>query len=221
MGALVPRDNHPRLRQARQLARKRGNRPPYDRVLIVSEGTKTEPQYFEDIRIQNSIPSAHITVLPSGMGTEPRQVVDFAEATFQETKAYERVYAVFDRDDHSTYRDALVRAGALDGKLRNDERRSVVFHAVPSVPCFELWLLLHYQDVHAFRHRTDTIDHLKRHIADYEKGAKGIYEITKPRLEIAVQRARHLRTRFQADTGADPFTRVDELVELLRFMRRE
>ena len=111
----MPRNDHPRFRKAQQLARKTGTRPPYDRILIVSEGAKTEPLYFEDIRKQNSIPSAHITVLPSELGTEPRQVVDFAEHHFLKTKAYERVYAVFDRDDHRTYRDALVRAAMLDG----------------------------------------------------------------------------------------------------------
>jgi hypothetical protein len=220
-GIQVARDNHPRFRQARQLARKRGTRPTYDRILIVSEGEKTEPQYFEDIRIQNSIPSAHIKVLPSRAGTSPRLVVDFAEETFLATKAFERVYAVFDRDDHESYRDALARARALDGKYRNDERHEVVFKAVPSVPCFELWLLLHYEEVHAFYHRTDILDHLRWHIPGYQKGTTGIYQLTEPHIELAVQRAQRLQARFRAATGTDPFTGVGELVELLRSIRRE
>jgi hypothetical protein len=44
------RDNQPKERQKRQLARKIGNRSSYDRILIVSEGGKTEPNYFREIR---------------------------------------------------------------------------------------------------------------------------------------------------------------------------
>lgn len=216
----MPRDNHPRARQARQLARKKGTRPRYERILIVTEGTKTEPLYFGDIRIQNSIPSAHITVLPSELGTQPRQVVDFAESTFLNTRAYERVYAAFDRDDHNTYHDALLRAAALDQKHRNDENKPVRFAAIPSVPCFELWLLLHFENVQAFWHRTEVIERLKGHIPNYEKGAHDIYGLTKQHLAVATQRAEALRAQFVAETGTDPFTRIDELVAVLRAIRR-
>ena len=143
----MAKNSHRRSRRAQEMARKRGKRPPYDRVLIVCEGEKTEPLYLSDIRIQNRVPSAHIRVLHSKYGTQPRQVVDFAEDTFSETKEYDRVFAVFDRDKHQTYHDALTRAAALNGKLKNDERKLVPFVAVPSVPCFEFWLLLHFADV--------------------------------------------------------------------------
>src|SRR5262245_59023932 len=104
-GAQLAKARHHRERAAGKLARKRGKRPPYSRILIVCEGKKTEPQYFEEICIQNRVPSAHVTVLHSQLGTQPRQVVDFAEAKFNESKAYEQVYAVFDRDQHATYHD--------------------------------------------------------------------------------------------------------------------
>src|SRR5208282_19663 len=122
------------MRQARALGRKQGKRPPYDRVLIVTEGGKTEPLYFGDIRQQNRVPSAHITIMPSALGTEPLQVVDFAWQAFLQDKAYERVFAVFDRDQHPTYNNALARAAALDQSAKNDERKPVRFLAVPSVP---------------------------------------------------------------------------------------
>ncbi|WP_211252780.1 MULTISPECIES: RloB family protein [Acidiphilium] len=187
--------------------------------MIVCEGKKTEPHYLEDIRRQNSIPSAHVKVLPSALGTESRQVVDFAHRTFLETRSYERVYAVFDRDSHLTYCDALDRAAALDGKLQNDERKPVRFVAVPSVPCFELWLLLHFEDVQAFSHRTETFSRLKRHIPGYEKGSRGIFGLTEPQLDVASARAQRLRVRFDAREASDPYTAMDELVALLRNLR--
>lgn len=37
------RDNQPRIRQAKQLARKQAHIQQRERILIVSEGSKTEP----------------------------------------------------------------------------------------------------------------------------------------------------------------------------------
>ena len=44
--ALMARANSPKERQRKQLERKLGRRAGYERILIVTEGTKTEPNYF-------------------------------------------------------------------------------------------------------------------------------------------------------------------------------
>lgn len=212
-------NKHRRERLARDLKRKAGKRLPFPRVLIVCEGEKTEPLYFDDIRKQNRIPTAHIRVLHSN-GTQPRQVVDFAEATFRETKEYEWVFAVFDRDNHATYLDALNRAAALGNALKNDEGKRVRFMAIPSVPCFELWLLLHFVDIHAFFNQHEIIKRLGGHILGYEKGLKAVYAATEPALPQATARARQLQQRFDPHVGNDPVTIVHEVVELLRSIRR-
>ena len=46
----MARDNSPKERQRQQLERKLARRASYDRILIVSEGSKTEPNYFGEIR---------------------------------------------------------------------------------------------------------------------------------------------------------------------------
>ena len=46
----MARDHSPKERQRKQLERKLGRRASYDRILIVSEGSKTEPNYFSEIR---------------------------------------------------------------------------------------------------------------------------------------------------------------------------
>ena len=43
-------DNQPKNRRDSKMARKQGRRASYDRILIVSEGSKTEPHYFGEIR---------------------------------------------------------------------------------------------------------------------------------------------------------------------------
>jgi len=73
----------------------------YPRILIVCEGEKTEPNYFEEIRREYRIHTANVRVLPSEAGTNPMQIVQFAEDTFRKSgKAFDKVFAVFDRDDH-------------------------------------------------------------------------------------------------------------------------
>ena len=76
------RDDQPKERQRRQLERKIGRRPGFDRLLIVSEGSRTEPGYFREIIADHRLPSAHVVVRPSLLGTQPLQVVDYAEQLF-------------------------------------------------------------------------------------------------------------------------------------------
>ena len=105
------RDYSPKERQRKQLERKAARRAPYDRVLIVSEGSKTEPHYLKEIRAEYRLHTANVEVQPSELGTAPIQVVKYAHQLFEEgnrhkhipRRAFERVYAVFDRDDHDSY----------------------------------------------------------------------------------------------------------------------
>lgn len=223
----MARDNSPKERQQKQLERKQGRRASYDRILIVSEGSKTEPNYFREIRAAYRLHTANVEVWPSELGTAPIQVVQYAQQLFEsgdrhknvQRRAFEKVYAVFDRDDHDSYFDALRLAESLDGKLRNDAKQPIVFQAVASVPSFELWLLLHYEDIKAPLHRDEVMRRLKQHIPGYEKGAGKAFATTSDHLAIATQRAERLAARFTADTDSEPFTAIAGLVALLTTLR--
>ncbi len=224
----MARDNSPKERQKRQLERKLARRASYDRILIVSEGSKTEPNYFKEIRSDYRLHTANIEVRSSVLGTAPIQVVRYAKELFEngdrhkriQARAFEQVYAVFDRDDHDSYFDALVLAESLNGKLKNDNKQAIKFSSIASVPCFELWLLLHFEDVFAPVHRDDVIKRLKRHIPDYVKGTTRSYFLTKERLPYAVQRSQILVGKFSARTAPEPYTAIVDLVNLLTSMRQ-
>lgn len=217
-----------RERQRDDLARKISKRPSYDRILIVCEGSKTEPNYFNEIRIFHKLPTATVAVFPSATGTEPIQVVEYAHTLFKngdranniEPCAFEKVFAVFDRDEHQTYFQALDKALSLDRNRRNDSKQEVEFKAIASIPSFELWLLLHFEDVQAPIHRDDALRRLKGHVQGYEKGNRGVFTTTKAHLEIAKSRAQILATKFTAYTDPEPFTAVHEVVTLLTKLRR-
>jgi len=221
------RDNSPKERQQKQLERKQGRRASYDRILIVSEGIKTEPNYFHEIRAVHRLHTANVEVRPSELGTAPIQVVQYARALFEDgdrhkniqRRAFEKVYAVFDRDDHESYHEALALTAALDGKLRNDAKQPVTFRAIASVPSFELWLLLHFEDIQAPLHRDEVMRRLKRHLPGYYKGAGNAFAATREHVSVATQRAQRLAQRFTAHTDPDPFTAIVELVTLLTTLR--
>lgn len=97
----MARDNSPKERQKRQLERKLARRASYDRILIVSEGSKTEPNYFKEIRSDYRLHTANIEVRSSELGTAPIQVVRYAKELFEngdrhkriQARAFEQVYA--------------------------------------------------------------------------------------------------------------------------------
>lgn len=223
------KDNQPKARQADQLARKKSRRAGYERILIVCEGSKTEPHYLGEIRAEFRLHTANVQVQPGLLGTAPIQVVEYAEQLFVngdvdrqiEPRAFEQVYAVFDRDDHITYHNALAKAQALDGKLRNDLKQRVRFEAIASVPCFELWLLLHFENVLAPLHRTDVYHRLRQYLTEYDKGQAGHFVQTSQYLDVATQRAEQLAAQSTAYHGIDPYTDIHRLVTLLTTLKPE
>ena len=138
----MARDNAPKARQQRDLQRKQGRRASHDRILIVTEGSKTEPLYFQEIRAHYRLNTASVEVRPSVHGPAPIQVVEYARELFLhgnrhnriQPKAFEQVYAVFDRDEHPSYHEAVRMASDLDGTLKNEAGQRVTFGRSPRCP---------------------------------------------------------------------------------------
>lgn len=78
--------------QRRDLQRRTRSREPGQRFLIVCEGEKTEPNYFDDLRVRGRIPGK-----VKGIGESPARVVKHAIKLMKEHD-YEQVWCVFDRD---------------------------------------------------------------------------------------------------------------------------
>jgi hypothetical protein len=219
-------ENQAKNRQLGRKATKEARRASYARILIVTEDSKATPLYLKEICSRHQLHSANVEVQP-GLGTAPIQVVEYAKQLFEKgnlhkgirPKSFDQVYAVFDRDDHDSYFNALNLAQSLDGKLHNDDRQAVSFKAIASIPSFELWLLLHYEDIQAPIHRDEVMARLKQHIPGYEKGKGGSFTTTCKWLGTATQRAQALAAKFNAHTAPEPYTAIHELVILLTTLR--
>jgi hypothetical protein len=148
-------------------------------------------------------------------GTQPLQVARFAVDEFNKIREYDQVFVVFDRDDHTTYHDALNYIDSQKGKLKNTDKKTVKITAIPSNACFELWLLLHFEDIQQWIHRDEIFERLEAHLTGYAKGQGGHYKGTRKNIADAIVRARRLCERYNPHEERFPYTNVYELVELL------
>lgn len=198
--------------------RKESRRDSYDVVLIVCEGTKTEPNYLKGLRDELQLNSANIEIL--GKGFTPLKMIDEAIKIFNEkNKIYDRIYCVFDKDQHADYQNAINKIESHRGRKIN----SIPIYAINSVPCFEYWLLLHYvesdrpyEKVGSKSAGDQIVSELKKHIPGYSKGHENIFEITKPNLKNAIGSAKRISGQQKKNGSDNPFTNFYELVEYLK-----
>ena len=151
----------------RRPARKKPFRKPKPLILIVCEGTVTEPQYLRGFTKHWKNPRVTIKIAPE-QGT-PRTLVEIAKkykkasetaATKEgdENIAYDAVWCVFDVDEHPYVPDAVQMA-------RDNHIKLAI-----SNPCFELWLLVHHRDSPGSKRRDQVSSLLKEFVEDYDKG---------------------------------------------------
>lgn len=98
-------------------------------ILIVCEGSHTEPSYFNQFRLA----SARIKTVGEGFNT--LSLVIRAIEIAKEEK-YDQVWCVFDRDDF--------RETDFNGAIELAERNG--FGVAYSIQSFEYWLILHFND---------------------------------------------------------------------------
>ncbi|MES9863278.1 MAG: RloB domain-containing protein [Candidatus Thiodiazotropha sp. LLP2] len=87
-----------------------------------------------------------------------------------------------------------------------------------SIPCFELWLLLHFEDITAPMGRNEVLARLRQHIPSYDKGLNGTFALTVCSLPSAIQKTEQLAQENSAYTEPMPYTGVVELVRLMTEM---
>lgn len=211
-----------KARSAASLARQKKERSKSPRYLIVCEGTKTEPQYLAEMLLAQRIPPQQVKVAPND-GNSPDRVVEHAFKLYEKDAElgdpYDKVFCVFDRDNHPSFEPAIQRVQ----QLVNDRKP---FLATTSTPCFEFWLTLHfgYSDApfHAAGKRSvgdQALAQLKKWpgFAKYSKGMKGVYGLLKDKTSDASTHAKRLRKSagIGGQVNGNPWTNVDELVDLL------
>ncbi len=209
-------------RKAESLRRMRATKDPYDVILIVCEGEKTEPNYFNGLRKAFRLNNANIKVC--GRGSDPLSIVDFAIDTCKKESKFDRAYCVFDRDRHPTYDTALNKIKQIK-HTRSCKGYEII--AVSSNPCFEFWLLLHFKyttmqfNAPANSSICDTvIKELKKDFPEYQKGDKDIFKKIQDKVDTAIKNAHKIEKSNQTSGADSPSTSVHLLVEYLQNFKK-
>jgi len=191
------------------------------KILIVCEDSKSSAFYLEDLAKDFGLNAVHVR--GKECGSVPKTVFEFALGEYQKSAkdgdAYDRVYCVFDRDQHPCF-DETVQA--INGKTPNNK-----FFAITSTPCFEFWLLLHngfesapYQKAGNKSPCDNVNTKLKLEWEEYGKNKRDIYVRTKEKLPSAIANSKRLAAENQKNASNNPQTNMHELVEYLQSIRR-
>ncbi|MDR1971932.1 MAG: RloB family protein [Treponema sp.] len=179
-------------------------------ILIVCEGSKTEPNYFKAFP-KNQRVYDEIDIQGTGYNTVSlvKKAIQLRNEAWKNRRPYQEVWCVFDRDSFSleSFNEAL--ALAKREKIR----------CAYSIEAFEIWYLLHFYYCDAALSRTQYSEKLTATLdTEYLKNDTKMYERLKGRTRKAIQNAKKLYA-FQCSKAIqdqNPVTTIFKLVERLQ-----
>ncbi|MEH0157892.1 RloB family protein [Limibacter armeniacum] len=188
------------------------------RVLILCEGAQTEPNYFNglkhDMKLRRRLSAVDIEVYQPKQYTPLgliREAITKKKKALSKRNPYDAIWLVFDRDFHRHIEEVF------DMCYKNDVQ--IAYSNI----CFELWFLLHFEQVTSpFNKCKNLISYLHdEHNLRYQKNGKN-YEQFKELTQQAIANARLLESYHEYNTKTkgpkyewNPYTNVYELVEYL------
>lgn len=177
----------------KRFERKTNYKLPRKRFLIVCEGEKTEPNYFEAFRkIGRDTKTASIEIRAEGAVSVT--VVKRAKKLKDEGDYGEdEVWCVFDRDAKRENNNQQNFNEAIRLAMENQVNLAI------SNDAFELWYLLHYEYYESETHRSvinEMLSSKTRLGEKYEKNCEQMYEKLKDKQANAIKYARKLLSSY-------------------------
>lgn len=184
--------------------------------MIVCEGRQTERNYIRGFCDHHGINRANVTVEIGGTETSALQLVQKARKRFERDRDFDIVFVVCDRESQD-----LEPARKLAAQLlRNSTGVRSPIQLIVSDPCFELWLLLHFEYCARPVSAAEATRLLNQHITDYDKADRRIYEIVHSGIEPALARVAQLKLELRQINAASPNSDMATLIEALRKLQR-
>lgn len=195
------------------MARAKKNKPTVTTILLVVEGT-TEKIYFERLKGLERYSSLKIRPdLPKHSNLTT--LLDYAKKE-QKSGAYDYVWLLFDRDILLTQNLPKTTLDLINNpeKLKNQG-----IDIADSMPCFEIWFLLHYcLPKQTYQNQDKLVEELCKHIPNYSKNQEwldknDIYAMLKDKINTALENSKTLRERnTKADSSDYSMCNVDLLI---------
>ena len=183
-------------------------RTPKYYLVIVCEGEKTEPNYFQPYR-EYLKATANIKIEIQGTGYNTLSLVELAIRIKKEA-ACDSIWCVFDKDSFGS---------DFDNAIDKAKKRGI--EIAYSNESFEIWYILHYQYHVSQNTRDQYLGILDRRLSEkYDKTSETMYQILQDKQSIAIQNAKKLE-KFHDDaqhfspSERNPSTHVYRLIEAL------
>ena len=187
--------------------------------LIVCEGKKTEPNYFNGLKkkINEKYGNKVDVLIPNievkGTGKNTTKLLKYTQKTVNHAnKVYGQVWVVFDKDDYSDEQ--------FDSAIDNCN-----YNVAQSNPNFELWLLAHFKKVNRYVSKDDVLQELskefqKKDLGDYTKNDTNIFDkvTSEERLHAAIKNCEYMEelNKDGQVSQRNPMTRVYKIVDRLK-----
>ncbi len=199
------------------MARAKKNKPTHTSILLVVEGD-TERIYFERLKGFERYTSLIIEPKIPSHG-DIRRLLDYAKKG-KNSKTYDYVWILFDRDVLLTQN---LPKKTLDLINNPEKLKSQGIDIADSMPCFEIWFLLHYcLPKQTYQNQDKLIEELYKHIPNYCKKQEwldknDIYSMLKDKINTALENSKTLRERNKnADSFDYSMCNVDLLIEKIQ-----
>jgi hypothetical protein len=193
-------------------------RPEYN--IIVTEGTKTEPYYFEGFQEKiNEKYRGRVDVRIYGEGRNTLSLLKKAvEYVRNSGNVIKHVWIVYDKDDFSdeNFNETAFHCAGLSNN-------NITYHAIWSNECVELWFLLHFEYFNRKVNRACYYPILSGYLKqltgkEYTKNRKDMFKVLYSRMDNAVLNAKKLEKTHSSAIPSEntPGTAVYKLVEYLQ-----
>ena len=187
--------------------------------LIVCEGKKTEPNYFNGLkrkineRYGNKVDVLIPNIDVKGTGMNTTSLVKYTQKTVNHAnKVYGQVWVVFDKDDYNDEQ--------FDSAIKNCD-----YNVAWSNPNFELWLLAHFKKVNRYVSKDDVLQELSKEfqqkgLGDYTKNDTNIFDkVTgEGKLHTAIKNCEYMEELNKNGQASqrNPMTKVYKIVDGLK-----
>ena len=187
--------------------------------LIVCEGKKTEPNYFNGLKrkINEKYGNKVDVLMPNidvkGTGMNTTSLVKYTQKTVNHAnKVYGQVWVVFDKDDYNDEQ--------FDSAIKNCD-----YNVAWSNPNFELWILSHLKRITKCISKDDILKELdkefqKNGFGEYKKNDEKIFEkvTSDGKIHVAIDNCKLMEKINENGQASqrNPMTQVYKVVEGLK-----
>lgn len=213
-----------------ELSRSKGSRPPKTRILILTEDAKSSHYYLMEMA-HHLRKDSQVEIWP-WMGGDLIRAARNAKTRFQpKTGNFDQIYVLLDGDN-------ILKGGRAEADF--DSAKKIFKSLAPtklveisSTPCFEVWLLLHFQGLPSSFQASGGVNsvsfcepvckavdlHFKKNNFPngYSKGDQGNYlKVFMEREETAMNHVRQAKNSNLNQPYSNPSTEMDILVQVIR-----